>query len=105
MVAKIFLASNAIGTHAVHVMQPGNADAGSLGKPAGVFPSFLDEANDLMSRDDRRLAGRQLPFNNMLIRAAYSTVAHANQDLTGSRSRRLNFSELERIRFDGSGAL
>src|SRR5712672_3014793 len=105
MVTKVFLSSNAIWTHAVHVIQPGNAYAGSFGKPARILPSFLDNAHDLMSRNHRRFARRQFAFNNMQIRAANAAAAHAYQNLTGGRFRLLDIGKLEGIRFDGSGML
>jgi len=64
------------------------------------FAEFGDHANHLMSRNEWRLARRQLAFDDMQIRAANRTGANAHQHFASTRPGRVRIREDQRIGFN-----
>src|ERR1700730_10772079 len=105
MVTKIFLAALAVLANSIRVMQPRNANPRADHVAACACSLFLDDADNLMSRYDRRLPRGQFSLDHMQIGAAYAANVHSNQHLAFSGVRHRHVGEEEWIRFNPRGSV
>jgi hypothetical protein len=64
------------------------------------FAKLRNHANHLMTRNEWRLAGRQLAFDDMQVGAADRTGANPEQHFASARPRRGRIGEDQRIGFN-----
>jgi hypothetical protein len=83
-VAEVLPSREAVSTSTIGVTEPGHPDPVAGRKVLYVLPGLLDDADDLMARDQGVLRVGQLPIYHVQIRAAHTAGADPDQDLPRS---------------------
>jgi len=83
--------------------QPRHADAVTQGEASRSRAESLDNADDLMTRDDPRTVDRQITLDDVEIRPAHPAGAHPHQRLTRTRSRVLTIDGSHEALTDRAG--
>ena len=81
-------------------MQPRDSHPRADGKSPRILGLFFNDSDNLVPRNDRRLARGQFTLDHMQIRPAYSASSYANQYFAVSGCGRHHIGESQRIRFD-----
>src|SRR5690242_6008115 len=79
-------------------MQPRDTHPRAFAEAAGFRTQLFHRAHNLVPRDDRRLARRQLALDDVQIRAAHAAGVYPNQNFAARRPRNVYLDKLERVR-------
>ena len=94
--AQILAPARAVLARAARVPEPRNADPIADVQMRHAVTYHVDEADDLMSGDDRDLNGRQVAVDDVEIGAADAARANADDHFAGQRNRNFAITQLER---------
>ena len=75
---KILAPAFAVVTLAAHVAEPRDAHAVADGQMRHAVPQHVDQADDLVTGDDRHLLGRQVAVDDVKVGATHAARADAD---------------------------
>jgi len=99
-IAEVLLPPLAESTLATGREEPGDAEAIAYPETRHPFPNPVHDPDDLVSGDERELGERQVPFDDVQVSAADSACLDAQPNFIGTRNRRWQIQQLERVLLD-----
>src|ERR1035437_2347203 len=101
--AEIFAPATTIDANAAGLAKPCDPDSIAILETSGVDAALVHDADHFMTRNDSRVARRQVAFGNVKIGPAYAASAYPHENFARPRLGHGCVDSVKRIRFDRRG--